>query len=133
MAYQTPDQVEQGVKDLFHEIIMAGLRKERCPITSTCPGGRAKHQYLHKLVHRGWIKVEVYGPNWRVAEVLVGKHAGLRTRELLPFDPNRRPWRVNFKKVRQLERDEQPESINEGRRVAPITLSTPETRKQYGL
>ena|SRR5581483_9453837 len=73
----TARQVEQAYK----AILTAALAGTRCPQDARYGHSGLPSGATTKLVHDGRLKIEVYGKNWRVAEIVGGEHAGKRTQE----------------------------------------------------
>jgi hypothetical protein len=78
----------------FALIERAALAGERCPTTLTTdnPTGTLLAGIAAILVKEGRIKIEIYGRNWRVVEILKGPNAGKRTKEAPGF-PRVWPYR----------------------------------------
>ena len=84
-----------AIEEGFAQIERAALAGERCPTTCTVdnPTGTMRPGVAPILLKEGRIKVEIYGRNWRVIEILKGPNAGKRTKEA-PGYPKTWPYRV---------------------------------------
>ncbi len=61
------------------ELLIATARAgERCPTRSAL--GAAKSDHITRLAHTGYVRIEVYGRNFRVVCILKGEHAGCATK-----------------------------------------------------
>ena len=57
--------------DLLERIALAATNGERCP---------KRHEWaMRRLVTDGWVEIEIYARNWRVAKIVRGRYAGLAT------------------------------------------------------
>lgn len=77
-------KIIQARKDaLFEEVRKAAVARRRCPSTDilSLMGHTAPSTIMRALAQDGRVKVEVYGRNWRVVEILAGPDAGARTEE----------------------------------------------------
>lgn len=83
---------QQQLDDAFATLVVAAIAGQRCPVAARegvlgLPSG-----VTGKLARDGKIKVEVYAKNYRVVEILVGPHAGKRTKA--PPSIDWKPYRV---------------------------------------
>lgn len=80
-------------RDLFRYIERVAVEGKRMPSGEALRliGFGSHPKVIHALVYRGDIKVEIYGGNWRVVEILTGKNAGARTME---HPKGAEPWSV---------------------------------------
>lgn len=76
---------------VFALIEAAAVARRRCPQNHEFAVINASGA-VYALAADGQIRVEVYGKNWRVIEILVGRHEGRRTAKP-PFD-NDGPYKV---------------------------------------
>jgi len=85
---------EQVILRGFELIVSAANAGERAPTNrhSANPTGKLRSGITQALIKNGMIRVEVYGKNWRVIEILKGPHAGKRTK--MPPDPRSKPYKV---------------------------------------
>lgn len=86
--------MEQTADEAFALFVDAALKGERAPLN--WPFGEIRYKPLLALVREGRIRTEVYGRNWRVVQIMVGEHAGKRTKE---HPPGGEPFMVNGKRV----------------------------------
>lgn len=70
----TRDQVLQSVFNALERAACAGVR---CPVNDELSA--TSRSAVPALAYRGLIRVEVYGHNYRVVEILDGPHKGKRT------------------------------------------------------
>ena len=84
-----------AIEKVFAQIERAALAGERCPTTRTTENatGTLLPGITTMLLNEGRIKVEIYGHNWRVVEILKGPNAGKRTKEA-PGYPKVWPYRM---------------------------------------
>jgi hypothetical protein len=61
----------------FHQVEVAAVAGERCPVNGT---GAVRAETLGALARAGSIKIEVSGRNWRTVPILKGPHAGKTTK-----------------------------------------------------
>ena len=64
--------------DAYSKIVAAAIAGDRAPQNTEIAGGA---MIVGELVNMGKIKVELYGQNWRVFELLDGPNKGARTAE----------------------------------------------------
>lgn len=75
----------------FGLIELAARHGERCPQSK--PFGPVSPQVTTALARAGRIRIEIYAHNWRVAEILTGRHAGKRTAPT-PYKGSGRPYMI---------------------------------------
>ncbi len=84
--------LETRLGHVFGMVEEAAVQGFRCPTNEELREAFRKKGFLHNatatacppnslatLARRGKIRVEIYGRNWRVAEILTGIHRGKRT------------------------------------------------------
>lgn len=67
--------------DLFKWIEERAAKGERCPTLYEIRKRCTTNMPLTELADMGLIRIEVYGRNWRVIEIINGRNAGARTKE----------------------------------------------------
>ena len=72
---------------LFDTLVQAAVDGIRCPTN----GDLRAYKELSSLCREGFVRSEVYEKNYRVIEILRGKHAGKRTAE---HPGGRKPYRI---------------------------------------
>lgn len=84
-------QIDAG----FKLIEQAALNGARCPTNRSQenPTGELASGITSALVKAGRIRIEVYAHNWRVVEILIGPHTGLRTASS-PYKGSGKPYLV---------------------------------------
>ena len=84
-----------AIEEGFAQIERAALAGERCPSTHGTynSSGTLSSGITTMLLREGRIKIEIYGRNWRVIEILKGPNAGKRTKEA-PGYPKVWPYRT---------------------------------------
>jgi hypothetical protein len=73
----------------FGLLEQAAKRGERCPQSGNF--GPLKSAATTALARAGRIRIEIYAHNWRVVEILTGRHAGKRTMPT-PYKGSGRPY-----------------------------------------
>lgn len=76
--------------EAFRIVEAAAVAGERCPTNDQMPDGM--QTVIGRLARAGRVRIEVYGRNWRVVEILTGPNKGKRTQE--HPTPGARPYRI---------------------------------------